>query len=172
MLKVYDYRELPDELQAVATPYDFYFMINAVCAEIDELDKQIIREVDGVRFNKYNMPISKFTGAPFRFDDLSDGCKTLLSIHNAIKLGTVDKEVFNITGCGANAQHALVTLLAANSDINVYGTFIDFGKGKGEILFVPTNTHYSDLEEATDSISDILFYDPVFDYEEDDYEDD
>lgn len=118
MLKILDIKELPDDKEYIQVPWDSYFIDKKVTKYLDNSDSKIVADVEKTSLINNETIHGKFSDMPIGIGCLSEGCKTLLCINHAIKTGTINQHIFNITACGGNAVEYLATVMTA--DIDVY----------------------------------------------------
>lgn len=99
----------------IKTPYKKVNTVIAYEKGISENIKHIINSVEICEVHEGNL-ISKFTNTPIELDKLSDGCKTVIYVYFRAILVQNNKEIIDITGCGANA---IAYILRNYSDKNL-----------------------------------------------------
>lgn len=130
MLIFLNNKTIPQNKIVVQVPWDDYFNDYKITKYFDESDMQIVNDVEQTALLNNETIHGKFSDMPIGISCLSEGCKTLLCINHAIKTGTINKYVFNITSCGGNAISYLATIMASNVNIEVYVKHYDFGVSK------------------------------------------
>lgn len=128
MLKLYTKNKCPSDKEFIQVPWDKFFKQHKITKYFDESDRQIVENVEQTSLINSETINGKFSDMPIGIGCLSEGCKTLLCINHAIKTGTVNQYIFNITSCGGNAVAYLAKEMTKTTDVYATIEHSDFGK--------------------------------------------
>lgn len=112
---------------------------------IDELSKEMIKDVDGSEVLGPHLIDSPFLG-PIPPERLSGGVKTLMLINNDAE------HIFNGSACGDNCAKWILKI-AETKDITIrLGYLMDFGKGSFDIMIENTGEIVHNLAELNEKV--------------------
>lgn len=155
MVHLYNEKNIPSNLLDIKIPWDSYFRKQKVTKYLSDTDVKIVESVEGTNLLNNSTIYGKFSDMPISIGELSEGCKTLLCINHAIKVGNTKDIIFNITSCGGNAVNYLITEITRNVDVNAYCEHKDFGKNKINIKVKVGDKILTSIRDAREAYIDL-----------------